>query len=126
MNGNGNGNGNGKPFEIWLEEGNILCVSLIGFVDNQSALELEQSVDSMIKRIPDLEHILIWMKETKILSSRAITLIVNLQKRDDIIFFEVPQSVLDRIPNKKLCDDLKGKEMIASSFKELLDKIQGH
>jgi len=115
---------NGVPFHIGFEKDSILVVELSGNVTNKTALELEATIKDLLMRSPSVNKIVFAMEKTIYLSSRAISLLLKYQQNTDTIYFQIPQPVKDRIPDKKVLQKFQDKEINKDTLQELIEYLK--
>jgi|GEM_PF-4102030 len=117
---------NDGNYQIWLEEGGILVIQLVGDIKNRVAFNLEKSIFNYTSKFNGIEHIVFRMDQTSSLSSKAMTILLDYYRKDGTIYYKIPGSIKKQFYNIDILRRFESKEYVTDDFEELIDSLRKH
>lgn len=111
-------------YQVWLEDGGILVVNLIGTIDSKMAFDVERSIKTFLKAIPDIKSIIFSMIGASSLSSKAINILTDYNQEKKTIYFKIPELVKKQIYNPEVLKEFEKREINKNNIQELVRAIQ--
>lgn len=118
------GNGqNGGEYTISLINSKFLLIKLKGNITNKTAFDLEYGLRDVLGRLKEIEKIVFMLGETLYLSSKAISLLLNLQREETLMYLDIPESVAERIYDNEILSRFKNRQVTKEAIKEVSDYL---
>jgi len=115
---------NGGEYTVSLINSSFLLIELKGNITNKTAFDLEYGLKDLLDRLKDVDKIVFKMGETLYLSSKAISLLLNLQREETLMYLDIPDSVTARIYDSEILSRFKKRQVTKEAIKEVSEYLK--